>query len=107
MAATVRRHGGRVAAVQVPSRRPPEGLSAHARGASLARSGHVIIKGCPPRRELIGLRQVDGMAQREPCQESEQTPGANGSRATVTSHRAHRKRRVSLAHSQDHKAIKP
>jgi len=31
----------------------------------------------PPGRELIGLRQVDGMAQREPCQESETTPPPN------------------------------
>ena len=107
MAATVRRHGGRVAAVQVPSRRPPEGAISSRPGGKPGKVRSRDHQRLPPGRELIGLRQVDGMAQREPCQESEQTPGANGSRATVTSHRAHRKRRVSLAHSQDHKAIKP
>ncbi len=29
-------------------------------------------RGLPPGSELIGLRQVDGMAQREPCRGSEQ-----------------------------------
>jgi len=44
----------KVAASRVPSRRPPEGLSARFRGASVATYGPVIIAGCPPWTELIG-----------------------------------------------------
>ena len=66
--------GRRVAASRVPSRRPPGGLSARFRGASMATYGSPDHRRLPPGTELIGLRQVDGMAQRAPCRgASEQT----------------------------------
>ena len=48
MAARVRTMQRKVAASRVSSRRPPEGLSARSRGASVATYGPAIIEGCPP-----------------------------------------------------------
>jgi len=57
----------KVAASGVPSRRPPEGAISSVpggkRGKVRSRDHHRL----PPGTELIGLRQVDGMAQRESC----------------------------------------
>jgi hypothetical protein len=44
----------------VPSHRPPEGLSRRRQGASLGGSVYLVAPG----DDVIGLRQVDGMAQR-------------------------------------------
>ena len=67
MAATARRRGGRggwrPGAIPTTSRRAISSRPGGKPGTVRSRDH----RGLPPGRELIGLRQVDGMAQREPC----------------------------------------
>ena len=62
----------------------PKGYQLGFRGASLAPYGPAIMAGCPPEAELIGLRQVDGMAQRELRPRCRSIPGANAVAPAVT-----------------------
>ncbi len=72
MAARVRTVRRKVAAsrgaIPTTSRRAISSLPGGKRGNVRPRDH----RGLPPGSELIGLRQVDGMAQREPCRGSEQ-----------------------------------
>ena len=74
----------KVAASGVPSRRPPEGAISSVpggkRGKVRSRDHHRL----PPGTELIGLRQVDGMAQRESCRGRRSKSGANAAVPAVT-----------------------
>ena len=55
--------GGVQGAIPTTSQRAISSVSGGKRGNSWSRNH----RGLPPETELIGLRQVDGMAQREPC----------------------------------------
>jgi len=61
--------GGVQGAIPTTSRRAISSVPRGKRGNVRSRDHHRLPLGT----ELIGLRQVDGMAQREPCQGSEQT----------------------------------
>ena len=59
-------------------------------------------RGLPPETELIGLRQVDGMAQRDPCQGSDK-PGAHAVVVPLT----HRPRTARLRADRNADLVKP
>lgn len=68
----------------VPSRRPPRGLPDHATGATWHNRWQFRPL-LPPLRDLVGLRQVDGMAPRvavgdgaNPARRHRDLPGGRG-----------------------------